>query len=54
MDKGITRKNVICYGAIGVGGSKMKIHSAALRRLFEANDLVLDTNAIYEISKTVS
>lgn len=54
MDKGVTRKNVICYGAIGVGGAKMKIHSAALRRLFEANDLVLDTNAIYEISKTVS
>ncbi len=51
MDKGATRQNVICYGAIGVGGTKMKIHTAALRRLFEANDLVLDTNAIYDIAR---
>ena len=28
----------ICYGAIGVGGTKMKLHKAAIRRLFETND----------------
>lgn len=53
MDRGLKRDNILCYGAIGVGGAKMKIHSAALRRLFESNDLILDTNAIYEISKTM-
>ena len=53
MDKGVTRNGVICYGAIGVGGTKMKIHSAALKQLFEANDKVLDTNAIYEIGKSL-
>ncbi len=53
MDKGVTRHGIICYGAIGVGGTKMKIHSAALKQLFEANDKVLDTNAIYEIGKSL-
>jgi len=53
MDKAVTRQNVICYGAIGVGGTKMKIHTAALKKLFEANDLVLDTAAIYEIGKSI-
>ncbi len=53
MDRGADRDGVICYGAIGVGGTKMKIHTAALRRLFEANNHVLDTNAIYEIGKSL-
>ena len=51
MDKAALRHGIICYGAIGVGGTKMKIHSAALKQLFESNDKVLDTNAIYEIGK---
>lgn len=54
QDKGVERHGVICYGAIGVGGSKMKIHTAAIQRLFEANDLVLDTAAIFEIGRKLS
>src|SRR5262249_13313274 len=42
MDKAKERDGVICYGAIGVGGTKMKIHRAAIQRLFTANNLVLD------------
>ena len=49
MDKAVERNGVLCYGAIGVGGTKMKIHKAALKKLFTANDLVLDTEAIYAI-----
>ena len=49
MDKGTERDGVACYGAIGVGGTKMKIHKAAVARLFEANDRVLDTAAVYQI-----
>jgi len=41
-DKGVERDGVICYGAIGVGDTKMKIHRAAIARLFESNDQVLD------------
>lgn len=48
-DKATEHDGVICYGAIGIGGYKMKIHKAALARLFEANDLVLDTDAIYRL-----
>lgn len=49
MDKGADREGIICYGAIGVGGLKMKIHKAAIRQLFERNDQVLDTSAVYKI-----
>ena len=40
---------VICYGAICVGGLKMKIHRAAIGKLFESNDQVLDAEEIYLI-----
>ena len=48
-DKAKERDGAICYGAIGVGGTKMKIHKAAVARLFESHDQVLDTAAIYAI-----
>jgi hypothetical protein len=50
-DKAVERDGCISYGAVGVGGTKMKIHKAALARLFEANDLVLDAEEIYEIAR---
>jgi len=40
------------YGAIGVGGLKMKTHRAAIEKLFTANDLVLDADEIYKIAKS--
>lgn len=40
---------IVGYGAIGVGGTKMKIHKAALRRLFTDNQQVLDAEAIYAL-----
>lgn len=54
MDKAVDRNGVTCYGAIGVGGTKMKIHKAAVKKLFTANDLVLDTDAIYTIGSELS
>lgn len=50
-DKAVEQNGTICYGAIGVGGTKMKIHHAAVARLFEANDHVLDAQEIYELGK---
>ena len=52
-DKAADREGVICYGAIGVGGTKMKIHKAAVARLFESNDHVLDAEAIYDLGKAL-
>jgi hypothetical protein len=53
-DSGKDRDGMLCYGAIGIGGTKMKIHKAAIRQLFETNDQVLDAEEIYEIGKHLS
>jgi hypothetical protein len=52
-DKAITRDGISCYGAIGVGGVKMKAHKSALAKLFESNDQVLDAEEIFQIAQTV-
>lgn len=52
-DKATQRDGAICYGAIGVGGTKMKIHKACLAKLFEANDQLLDTVAIYQAGEAL-
>ncbi|MGD0915910.1 MAG: NADP-dependent methylenetetrahydromethanopterin/methylenetetrahydrofolate dehydrogenase [Thermodesulfobacteriota bacterium] len=47
------REGRLVFGALGIGGLKMKIHRAAVAKLFEQNDLVLDVEEIYEIGKTL-
>lgn len=54
MDKGVERQGIFCYGALGVGGMKMKIHKAAIAKLFESNDQILDTAAVYAIAESLS
>ncbi len=49
-DRGKDHDGITCYGAIGVGDTKMKIHKAALAALFEKSDLLLDIDEIYEIA----
>ncbi len=41
----------LVLGALAIGGPKMKVHKASVRRLFESNDQVLDTEAVYAIAK---
>ena len=53
MDKAKQVGDVICYGAIGVGGFKMKLHKLCLQKLFESNDLDLDTTSIYEMGTSL-
>ena len=53
FDKAVEQNGVFCYGAIGVGGTKMKIHKAAVQKLFTANDLLLDTAAVFEIGQNL-
>jgi methylenetetrahydrofolate/methylenetetrahydromethanopterin dehydrogenase (NADP+) len=50
-DRDADREGVRCWGALGVGGTKMKIHKAAIRALFEANDRVLDAEEVFEIGR---
>jgi hypothetical protein len=49
-DDGAERDGVTVFGAIGVGGLKMKIHKACIARLFERNDQVFDADTIAEIA----
>jgi hypothetical protein len=41
----------LVLGALAIGGPKMKVHKACVRRLFERNDEVLDTDAVYATAK---
>lgn len=49
-DKGTLRDGIVCYGALGVGSTKMKIHKRAVAKLFETNNAVLDIEEIYQIA----
>jgi hypothetical protein len=50
-DAGVTRENVVVYGAFGVGNFKTKLHKACVARLFTRNDLVLDAETIADIAR---
>jgi ribulose 1,5-bisphosphate synthetase/thiazole synthase len=50
-DAGVTRDNVVVYGAFGVGNFKTKLHKACVARLFTRNDLVLDAETIADIAR---
>ena len=49
-DNGVEREGVTAFGALGVGGLKMKIHKACIARLFESNDVVLDAETIAQVA----
>ncbi len=49
-DNAVQRDGVTVFGALGVGGLKMKIHKACIARLFERNDLVLDAETIADVA----
>jgi hypothetical protein len=53
-DKAKERNGAACYGAISVGGTKMKIHRAAIQRLFTANHLVLDAEEVFQIGQEIA
>jgi hypothetical protein len=50
-DDGLDRDGVAAFGALAVGKLKMKIHKAAVARLFERNDLVLDAETIAAMAR---
>lgn len=48
-DKAVSRGSRVDYGAIGVGGLKMKIHKECIRRLFLANDQFFDAEEVFQV-----
>jgi hypothetical protein len=52
-DKAKSREGALCWGALGVGGTKMKIHKRAIQELFTANDRVIDAEECLEIGRAL-
>jgi methylenetetrahydrofolate/methylenetetrahydromethanopterin dehydrogenase (NADP+) len=52
-DKNTERDHVRAWGALGVGGSKMKIHKQAIQELFTANDKILDAEQVLELGRSL-
>ena len=50
-DKARTDGAAVVYGALGVGGLKMKIQKAAIQQLFSAHDAVLDAEELLAIGE---
>jgi hypothetical protein len=43
----------LVLGALAIGGPKMKVHKTCIRRMFESNDKVFDTDTVYEVAKAL-
>ncbi len=41
----------ILFGALGIGGLKMKVHKGVVARLFRSNDAIFDAEEIYAVAK---
>jgi len=48
---GEDQQGVVVYGAIGVGGIKMKLHRAAIGELFHQNTAILDADQILALGR---
>jgi hypothetical protein len=54
MDRGKDLDGLRAWGALGVGGTKMKIHKKAVQALFEANDRVIDAEDCLALGKSLA
>lgn len=52
-NKAVEMTGVTTYGAIGVGGLKMKTHRSAIEKLFHSNDQIFNTKEIYNIACSI-
>jgi hypothetical protein len=52
-DELVEREGKLVLGALGIGGKKMKTHKACVRRLFERNDLVLNSDGVYAVAREI-
>ncbi|MGI9178850.1 MAG: methylene-tetrahydromethanopterin dehydrogenase N-terminal domain-containing protein [Pirellulales bacterium] len=50
-DKARVDGTAVVYGPLGVGGTKLKIHKAAIARIFTANDAFLDAEELLAIGE---
>jgi hypothetical protein len=53
-DKGKDRHGKIAYGALGIGGLKLKLHRGCIGKLFESSEAALDAEEIYALAKDMA
>lgn len=53
-DKNADRNGVRAWGALGVGGLKMKIHKRAIQELFRSNERILDAEQVLELGRDLA
>jgi hypothetical protein len=53
-DKGKDRAGKLAFGALGIGGLKLKLHRGCIGKLFESSDGVLDAEQIYALAKEMA
>mgnify|MGYP003291153510 CR=1 FL=1 len=53
-DKGKYRAGKLAFGALGIGGLKLKLHRGCIGKLFESSDGVLDAEEIYALAKEMA
>ena len=53
-DRGKERDGALCWGALGVGATKMKIHKRAIQSLFEGNHQTIDAEECLEIGRQLT
>ena len=53
-DKGKAYNGKLAFGALGIGGLKLKLHRGCIKRLFESSDTVLDAEEIYALAKEMA
>ena len=54
MDKGKDRHGKQVFGALGIGGLKLRLHRACVGKLFENTETVFDAEEIYALAKSMA
>jgi hypothetical protein len=54
MDKGKDYTGKIGYGALGIGGLKLKLHRECIAKMFESSEGVYDAEEIYALAKEMA
>ncbi|HKA65875.1 MAG TPA: NADP-dependent methylenetetrahydromethanopterin/methylenetetrahydrofolate dehydrogenase [Methyloceanibacter sp.] len=53
-DKGKDHFGKLAFGALGIGGLKLKLHRACVGKLFESSEAVFDAEEIYALAKEMA
>ena len=53
-DKAKDRSGKVVFGALGIGGLKLKLHRGCIGKLFDSSEGVLDAEEIYALAKEMA